>query len=142
MTLIQIYQLSISPQFKADPAKDPVIEETKPEVDKGKSEKIVPVSTVGSGTESAEASQPAAKPEAPIPDAKTIKPVASSSLNDDYEAQEVFLLTDAICTKKEFSLKGHKKSGKYYLPTSPNLSKLGRNSGLINSLVFHAFLDP
>ncbi len=129
------------PQVKADPVKDLVVEQAKTEYDKGKSEKIIQMSMVKSGTESAEASQPAAKPEVPIHDAKTVKPVASSSLNNDYEAQEVFLLTDAIFTKKEFSYKGHKKSGKYYLPTCPNLSKLGRNSEIISNLVFRAFLD-
>ncbi len=117
------------PQVQANLEKELVIEETKPEVDEGKSEKIVPVSTVKTGTESAETSQPAAKPEAPIIDAKTVKPFPSVSLKDDLETQEVFLFSDAICMKQEFRMKGHKKSGKYYLPTSPNLSKVERIQG-------------
>ncbi len=124
---------------KTNPEKDLIFEEAKTEAGEAKSEKIVPVSTMTSSMESAESSKPAAKLEAPIPDATIIKPISSTSHNEDYGTQEQYLLTDTICTHKEFCDKGHKKSGNYYLPNSSSLSKLGRK--LLTNLVFWAILD-
>lgn len=114
-------------------------EESKPVVGDGKSEKIVPASTEKITTKSAEASKPTATSEILIPDITVVKPVSSSSQIDEYSTQEEnSLLLVTIFTKREFQDLGHKESGKHYLPFCPNLTKLGRRSGLLFNWIFMA----
>ncbi len=47
-----------------------------------------------------------------------------------------------IYTKRQFRDLGHNKSGKYYLPIIPNLTKLVRKSGLLSNLIFMAIMEP
>ncbi len=93
--------------------------------------------------ERAEASQPQAKREPPIPDVPIVKSALFGSHTDSHLTQDEDsnLLITYVC-KNEFKENGHIRSGKHFLPLAPRLTEVARKSGLLTSLIVVAMTDP
>ncbi len=78
-----------------------------------------------------------------ILDVSIVKPALFGSHTNNHLMQDKnsnLLVT--YMYKKEFKDNGHVRSGKYFLPLSPNLTVIARRSSLLSSLIFMSFTDP
>ncbi len=121
---------------QATPAKDVVVESENTDANDGKSEKKVPTKLT---TESTESLTVVIK-ERLVVERENVEVETIIRLHDEEFMKDLCHIT--MTTKTQFKNSGHTKSGRYYLPEEPMLSKMGMSSGLLLNLTLMANFYP